>query len=237
MPASSTSNSPSPLFASELSELLRDDPMVNLINQTYNDDAVSAAFMRHYSFITMNIRRMRELLDEQLRERQEVFEHMMKDADLQEKLQPIVTSYRQRCHDSRPVPYTKKPMFQQRLQTPFRPTNPSSSSSLPSEPTNDNQPGSLRNPIVIEVSEAEEVMVKPYERSESMRPRFRPTCEQCGQIGHNKDDCQTSPRLFLRCDYCHWLKQSQRLCTHYMKMKRGLWQLRRKMGLPLDVSD
>jgi len=91
MPSSSTSNSPSPLSASELSELLRDDPMVNLVNQVYNDNAVSATFMRHYSFITMNIRRMRELLDEQLRERQEVFEHMMKDAELQEKLQPIVT--------------------------------------------------------------------------------------------------------------------------------------------------
>jgi hypothetical protein len=119
MPSSSTSNSPSPLSASELSELLRDNPMVNLINQTYNNDAVSAAHMRHYSFITMNIRRIGELLDEQLRERQEVFKHMMKDADLQEKLQPIVTTYRQRCRDSRPVPYTKKPMFQQRPQIPF----------------------------------------------------------------------------------------------------------------------
>jgi hypothetical protein len=191
MPPSSTSNSPSPLSASELSELLRDDPMVNLINQTYNDNAVSAAHMRHYSFrvITMNIRRIRELLDEQLRERQEVFEHMMKDADLQEKLQPIITTYRQRCRDSRPVPYVKKPIFQQRPQTPFRPTNPSSLSSLPSESTNDNQFGSSKNPIVIEASEAEEVVVKPYERSESMRPQFRPTCEQCGQIGHNQDDC------------------------------------------------
>jgi len=151
----------------------------------------------------MNIRRIRELLDEQLQEQQEVFEHMMKDADLQEKLQPIVTTYLQRCRDSRPVPYAKKPTFQQRPQTPFRPTNPSSSSSLPSELTNDNQFGSSKNPIVIEVSEAEEVVVKPYERSEYMCPRFRPTCEQCGQIGHNQGDCRTSPRLFLQCDYCH----------------------------------
>jgi len=46
-------------------------------------------------------------------------------------------------------------------------------------------------------------------------PRFRPTCERCGIIGHDTRDCDTPIRSFTHCDTCQWLGRRQRLCDHY----------------------
>ena len=69
-------------------------------------------------------------------------------------------------------------------------------------------------------------------RRPSMVPTYRPTCERCGLVGHEKPDCQTPNRHFLRCEFCTWLKQPQRLCKHHYMSDYAQQRLRRRMRLP-----
>ena len=108
----------------------------------------------------------------------------------------------------------------------------STGGSQDSLPSTSRQDGTARNPIVIEVSSEEEHIPKPYKRPEHLRPTFHPICERCHQYGHKEDDCRTSPRIFIRCEFCAWLKQPQRLCSHYLMSSRTRQRLRRNMGIP-----
>jgi hypothetical protein len=103
-------------------------------------------------------------------------------------------------------------------------------------------PGSsTRNPIVIEVSDKEEKPTTPprqpssaaYHIRPSMAPTYQPVCEKCQGFGHEKPDCKT-PRQLLHCEFCAWLKQSQRLCTHSHMSNKKRRRLRKQCGLPED---
>ena len=83
-------------------------------------------------------------------------------------------------------------------------------------------PGSSSNPIVIEKDDEKDVPpLVPYQRRMSTIPTYRPTCEKCGQLGHEEFACMTPLRMYVKCEYCAWLKESQRLCMHFdMSPKR-----------------
>ena len=77
-------------------------------------------------------------------------------------------------------------------------------------------PGSSSNPILIEKDDDEDFPpLIPYQHRMSTIPTYQPTCEKCGQLGHEEPTCTTPLRMYVKCEYCAWLKESQRLCMHF----------------------
>ena len=66
------------------------------------------------------------------------------------------------------------------------------SNTLPVE----NQPGSSRNPILVEESDDDQ------------------PCPRCLEHGHQYEDCGTPIRSIYKCDICEWLHKPQLECTH-----------------------
>ena len=94
-------------------------------------------------------------------------------------------------------------------------------------------PGSSSNPIVIEKDDEDDLPPPaPYQRQMSTIPTYRPTCEKCGQLGHEEPTCTTPLRVYVKCEYCAWLKQSQCLCMHFDMSRKRLHYLRRRMRMP-----
>ena len=53
-------------------------------------------------------------------------------------------------------------------------------------------PGSSLNPIVVEKDDKDDFPPPaPYQRRMSTIPTYRPTCEKCGQLGHEEPTCTT----------------------------------------------
>ena len=141
----------------ELSNLILEDPMVELINQTFSDDTTAAAHFRHYSFVSQSLKRLQTDINRHYEEREELFEHMMNNDDLRNKLQPIVRAHRQRIRANHP--YHRRSVSQ-RIPTPIPPPSCSPSTSQPSSidglpNVNPYQLGSSQNPIEVE-SDSEE---------------------------------------------------------------------------------
>lgn len=182
----------------ELSTVITDDQMIDLVNQVFLQDTVNAAHLRHYAYISSNITRLKRELDHHYEEQREVYDHMMNSEEFRKQIQPVIHTYRRR-ERNRFHPYLSRPLIN-RTPTPHPspPTSaPSSDNSNHSKSTKyyspeqsiSQQEGTSRNPIVIEDSdEEEEEAPSPPDRLE---PRFHPICERCHQIGHDKDNCDT----------------------------------------------
>ena len=94
-------------------------------------------------------------------------------------------------------------------------------------------PGSSLHPIEIEKDDKDDFPpLIPYKRRMSTIPTYRPTCEKCGQLGHEEPTCTTPLRKYVKCEYCAWLKQSQRLCMHFDMSPKRLRYLRLRMRMP-----
>ena len=94
-------------------------------------------------------------------------------------------------------------------------------------------PGTSLNPIEIEEGDGDDFPPPaPYKRRMSTIPTYRPTCEKCGQLGHEEPTCTTPLRMYVKCEYCAWLKQSQRLCMHFNMPPKRLRYLRLCMRMP-----
>ena len=94
-------------------------------------------------------------------------------------------------------------------------------------------PGSSSNPILIEKDDDEDFPpLIPYQRRMSTIPTYRPTCEKCGQLGHEEPTCATPLQMYVKCEYCAWLKESQRLCMHFDMSPKRLRYLRRRLRMP-----
>ena len=94
-------------------------------------------------------------------------------------------------------------------------------------------PGSLLNPIEMEKDDKDNFPpLVPYKRRMSTILTYRPTCEKCGQLGHEEPTCTTPLRKYVKCEYCAWLKQSQRLCMHFDMSPKRLRYLRLRMCMP-----
>jgi hypothetical protein len=222
----------------ELSDLILDDPMVELLNQTFSDDFTAAAHLRHYSFISLSLKRLQTEINRHYEEQQELFEHMMNNEDFRDKLQPIVRARRRRINANHPH---HRRSVSPHVLTPLPPPSYSPSTSQPSTidglpNVNPHQLGSSQNPIEIESDSEDdqyEIFARTYRREFS--PRFRPTCERCGLIGHNTADCDTPLRTFAHCSLCEWLGKKQRLCEHVDMSPAAFKRLRG--NTPYDAED
>jgi hypothetical protein len=85
--ATNSSVLPSPF---ELNNMVLHDQTVILLNETFPNDRTSSAHLRHYSFVSQNIQRLKHTLDQYYQEQNELFEHMMANDQFQTALQPIV---------------------------------------------------------------------------------------------------------------------------------------------------
>ena len=94
-------------------------------------------------------------------------------------------------------------------------------------------PGSSSNPIVIEKDDKEDFPpLIPYQCQMSTIPTYRPTCEKCGQLGYEEPTCTMPLRMYVKCEYCAWLKGSQHLCMHFDMSPKRLRYLRRRLRMP-----
>ena len=197
----------------ELSDIVHDPIMANLIYRRFASKAPTRQLLLHYDFISQTIADLERQLERHQSERENIYDVLFERRSFQTRFRPIVTHYRQRrsrhpYHRSSRSPSpprsdenfpsrsssasrsersvrilleeaTARPMTPPLLQTP-------ESYTLPVE----NQPGSSRNPILIEESDDEQ------------------TCPRCKQHGHQYEDCDVNiPNPFPRykCDLCDWV--------------------------------
>jgi hypothetical protein len=236
--SSSVSSSALPSDPNELSDLILEDPMVELINQAFSDDFTAAAHLRHYSFVSLSLKRLQTEISRHYEEQQELFDHMMNEEDFRDKLQPIIRAHRRRIRANHPYHRQSVPL---RVPTPLPPPSYSPSTSQPSTidglpNVNPYQLGSSQNPIEVESdseNERYEKFAQTYRREFS--PRFRPTCERCGLLGHNTSECDTPLRTFTHCSLCEWQGRKQRLCKHVDMSPAAFMRLRG--NIPYDAGD
>lgn len=141
--SSSSARSSSPTLPSsyEFSQLILEPTMIDILDQTYNDQPGTAALLRHHHFITRLIQQMERQIDEHREERRTVFEHLLKDERFRIGLKPVTLAYRRLTKKARPHPYhSRKP-------TARKPVGSSSSSTRASNDINFDQMVS-RLPII-----------------------------------------------------------------------------------------
>jgi len=252
MSTSSTSSSSSlPPTPAEFSRLMGDDTMVDILNQTFDDDVATKAILRHLGFLTSSITHLEQELARHVAERQEVFDHLMVDGRTRVRLQPVMITFRRRARRARFHPYTRSPASSHRRSTPHPRTDPSTSSTRTTTRQQTDSPpqsssttssvealvayyhnslpgASIDNPIDLAAAEEEEDWLRRYNERERGEPRFQPVCERCGRIGHEREDCDTPMRTFEHCDVCEWRRVRQRDCPHvdaspvYLRQLRGI---------------
>jgi hypothetical protein len=207
-----------------MTHIILDDPSIVRLNQAFDNDPTGAAYLRHYCFVSQNIKRLEYELDRHLEERRELFEHMTAASDFRKTIKPVVRAFRRESRAKGFHPYTQQPLTppprsprlplsrQQsptsstlRTRTPH-PSSPSSSTSIHMTKEEDaiiamflqldNTLGTAQNPIIILDDDNE------------------PQCERCRKKGHIKQNCDTPIRSFLVCEVCKWKRQSQDKCPH-----------------------
>lgn len=257
MPSSPSPSSPRNTrftTAFELRHLILDERMGELVNRVFQDDGVSSAYLRHYSFIAQTIARLEYALDQVHEEQNEIYNHLMASPQFRHTLRPVIQTYRQRQRQSNSQPYTHSHRPLNRRESPN--SLPSSSSSQPSSndsstrpphPSPDAQPGSSINPIDVDAdkdndNDKTKIMgtTDQYGRrlthiDGSGPPNSESMCERCSQYGHEKSGCNTKIRSFLFCDTCRWLGRQQDNCDHYDLSPVDCRKLRG--DIPYDDSD
>jgi Zinc knuckle len=187
--------------------------MIPSLNEAFDDDNPDAAHLRHYSYVSSNIERLKEELDRHDEERRKLFDHMKNSEDFQNRMQPVLNDYRRRTRQGSSYPQTSQPTGKKlrRPSTPYRP--------LPPPPSNSSGKGSSRsarsflsagnssdNPIDVDNFKT---VKKPrfdpqifeirneYRRSTSNKgktvekPMTDEWCERCHQQGHHHTECET----------------------------------------------
>lgn len=239
--ATDSSVLPSPF---ELNNMVLHDQTVIILNETFPNDTTSSAHLRHYSFVSQNIQRLKHTLDQYYQEQNELFEHMMANDQFRTALQPIVHHHRRRTRASRFNPYTERPLssrshIQRRAPTPHPPSSSSSSKSLSSKSSSNESvlsyytTGTKQNPINVDISIQKPMTTGTSNVDERKPPQ--PTCKRCGQTGHLRPDCDTRIRSFTHCDICDWMGRKQMLCDHYDISPVGFRKLRG--NIPFDDND
>ena len=130
--SSSTSSSDTSLSAHELTNLILDDTTIPLLEHAFRNNPLTHAHLRHYHFVSAEIKQLEYTLDRYLQERQTLFNHIMKFGRVERTIKPVVDSFRRRTWAKGFHPYSQRPL------TPFaRPTRPPRSSIIPklSSPT------------------------------------------------------------------------------------------------------
>lgn len=243
----SLSNFDYPNFTSpiEFTHVISDDRIVTLLNRVFDNDLVGSAYLRHFAYITTNIHRIRYELDQHEQERDEIFNHMMRDGPFRDTVRPVVNTYRRRTRRSGLHPYTRLPLNNGPLSRGPSPFPSNSSTTAPSQPSlsgvsttsyysvQESQPGTSANPIDVDAAvdddDEAKTVKKPYTRATRQFLRPEPPCKRCGQVGHKKPDCDTPMRSSTHCYPCEWKRQSQDQCNHYDISPAELKKLRHKV--------
>lgn len=244
-----------PLSPSELSDMTLDNRMVTPLNDVFDNDNPDAAHLRHYSYISLNIERLKNELDRHDEERRELFDHMRNSEDFQSRIQPVLNDYRRLTRRSGFSPQANQPNAKKlrRPSTPYRPFPPSSKTSSKGSSRSARSflsaGSSSDNPIDVDnlktvkkprfdpqIFEIREGQRHPTSNKGHLTKTFETSCKRCGQSGHVKADCDTKIRSFNHCDTCEWLDRPQRLCEHYDVSPVDLKTL---LGdkIPYDYSD
>lgn len=252
--------------ADELSNLVMNDRLTNLIDQVFNDDPASHAHLQHYATVSRNLRRLEYDLDQVREDQNTLFDRLMTCSRFRNAIKPVIRTERRRMRQARFDPYTRRVLthstsssssISQPSQASFSQSS-SSSSRRSFHSTNDNFVGSSSQPIDVDQFDETKTAKKPIIRplfplpdkcpkceehgheddclQPIRRPQFRPQCSRCGQLGHNKPECDTRMRSFAFCDTCEWLGRRQRDCDHYdvtpMDIKRLCGD-----KIPFTISD
>ena len=210
----------------ELGHIVLDNRMTDLINQLFQTDEGSSAYLHYYHHITWNIQRLEQELDQLHQEQQSIHEHLMSSPCFQCILRPIIQTHCIRSNWSGFHPYNSRPLnWQNPTDSPPSsiPSQSSSNNKLPTEaatpPPKDAQPGSANLPIDVNAFQDQFDFVtptKPYSRPDNLQPRFKPTCECCGQWRHEEPTCDTPICSFHKCYICAWRRRWQSsFCDHY----------------------
>ena len=121
-----SSTSDTSLSPHKFTNLILDDTTIPLLEHAFRNDPITHAHLRHYSFISSEIKQLECTLDHYLQERQTLFHHIMKYSKVERTMKPVVDSYRRRTKAKGFHPYSQRPL------TPFpRPTRPPRSHTIP----------------------------------------------------------------------------------------------------------
>ena len=85
----------STLTPQELSRLLLASHMTPLVAESFKHHPTSTATLRHYTFLSQSIITLEQELERHQLEREQLFNHLMRSRMFRQKIQPIVTNYRQ----------------------------------------------------------------------------------------------------------------------------------------------
>ena len=240
MSSSSRSSSPFAFSSHELGHIVIDNVLVNQINKILNNtnNVTAAAHLCHFGFIVTTITHLEYTLDQCQEEKLKIFTHMMENEPFWNALRPFFRDHRQQTRRSGFHPYTRHPLTP---KTPSPPSSksPSDNSSSFKYKTADDAPGSPQNPINIDQFDQEAYDNKKFQEmlaKNQMPPQFKPTCEQCNQIGHEKPDCDTPIHSFVHCNVCEFFNQKQSMyCEHYDLSPVSFRRLRG--NIPYDDSN
>jgi hypothetical protein len=207
-----------------------------MLNDSFRNEPNSTNLLRNYSHLTQTIAQLEIVLERQRDEQEAIFTALLAEQHTRERLRPIVKHgrhLRHQLHRFRPYGRTPTPPATPSDTRSVRPPSSDRSvrilpeealarnmtpsdgeSSLSSYATAiDELPGSKWNPIVVEDEDELGTFHNPIEIKEEEEEEEIKRCERCGQVGHEREDCNTFMRSFTTCDICAWTRQLE--CDHY----------------------
>ena len=222
---SSTSSSDTSLSPHEFTNLILDDATIPLLEHVFRIDPITHAHLRHYHFVSSEIKQLEYTLDRYLQERQTLFHHIMKFGKVERAIKPVVDSYWRRTRAKGFHPYSQRPL------TPFRrpscPPRPQIIPKLSPPPMNhDSKPSSSQhspsssvkmgqsdNDLILAYLQLQGTPHNPITLDGSDNRLLQ--CDRCKQYGHAKQDCDTPLWSFLFCEVCKWKRTPQDNCPHF----------------------
>ena len=136
----STSSSDASFSPHELTNLILDDTTIPLLEHAFRNDPITHAHLRHYHFVSSEIKQLEYTLDRYLQERQTLFRHIMKFGKVERMIKPVVGSYRRRTRAKGFHPYSQGPLTP--FSRPSRPPQPPTVPRLSPPSTNHDSSGS-----------------------------------------------------------------------------------------------
>ena len=223
--SNNSSSSDTSLSAHELTNLILNDATIPLLEHAFRNNPITHAHLRHYHFVSTEIKQLEYTLDRYLQERQTLFKHIMKFGKVERTIKPVVDSFRRRTRAKGFHPYSQRPL------TPFaRPTRPPRSSIIPklSPPTNHNSSESSSqqssSSASVKMQRSDDDLILDYLQLQGTphnpihldgSDNGLPQCDRCKQYRHAKQDCDTPLRSFLFCEVCKWKRTPQDNCPHF----------------------
>ena len=237
--------------------------MPTLLSATFNDDRVTTMALRHYHFVVKTIEKLEEEIERQVVEQQSILMQLLRRCRFHEHITPIVADYR-RCLGRTSAPIATSPIsssLPSSLTDIKEDHTPEGGAATPPPTTcpdnieviddNDSPPstyataetslGSSQNPIDVDQFQFGQEMYDNQKFQDILNktkepPRFKPTCERCGQIRHDKPDCDTPICSFIHCKVCEYFGKRQSMYCGHVDLSPVAFQ-RMRGNIPYDDSN